>query len=60
MTLYPVQPEQVQIGDTVLLGNSQYVVKAIETDYNRAYDLYATNDSGSIHEVITDSITLVR
>jgi hypothetical protein len=60
MTLVPVQPDQIQIGDTVLLGDSTYTVKAIETDYNRAYDLYAINDSGSRHEVITDSITLVR
>jgi len=60
MTLIPVQPEQVQIGDTVLLGDSQYTVKAIESDYNRAYDLYAENSTGLRHEVITDSITLVR
>jgi len=60
MTLIPVQPDQVQIGDTVLLGNATYTVKAIESDYNRAYDLYAENSTGSRHEVITDSITLVR
>lgn len=58
MTLIPVQPSQVQVGDTVLLGNSPYVVKAIESDFNRAYDLYATNGNHQRHEVITDSVTV--
>jgi hypothetical protein len=60
MTITYIKPEQVEIGDRILVGNETYVVKSFSSDYNRAYDFYLENEKGSTHQIITDSVTLVR
>jgi hypothetical protein len=60
MTLAHIKPEQVEIGDRILVGKTTWTVKSFSSDYNRAYDFYLENESGSAHEIIADEVTLVR
>ena len=60
MTLAHVKPEQVELGDRILVGNKTWTVKSFSSDYNRAYDFYLENETGSTHEVFADEITIVR
>jgi hypothetical protein len=60
MTLAHIKPEQVELGDRILVGNTTWTVKSFSSDYNYAYDFYLENESGSTHKVITDEVTIVR
>ena len=60
MTIAHIKPEQVELGDRILVGGTTWTVKSFSSDYNYAYDFYLENENGSTHQVITDSVTLVR
>jgi|APCry1669189369_1035219.scaffolds.fasta_scaffold17793_4 hypothetical protein len=59
MTTARIKPEQVELGDRVLVGDQTWIVKSFESDYNRAYDFYLQNETGYTHQVFTDSVTIV-
>ena len=54
-----VKPDFVQYGDQVEFEDGVYFVKSTESDNGSAWDFYLSNNNGSAHKIVTDSVTLI-
>jgi hypothetical protein len=56
-----VTPDKVQFGDLVSVNGETMIVKDIEgPDHTGTYDIYLASGEKVVHQVVRDTVALVR